>query len=178
MDAELDELYLEWLYDQVGWRRSPNVTHWNLLKQMLSTEFVWLVPNDDNRMEDGRELRYEFVRAMRFEKVPAAWMGMGCSVLEMMVAVSRVLAFEAEGQPGEWFWHLVDNLKLSRYNDRVLRPGSVRQHNRIAEILEVLVFRQYEYNGEGGLFPLENPHKDQRQVEIWYQLNAYLLERE
>jgi hypothetical protein len=178
MDARLDELYLEWLYDQVGWRRSPNVTHWNLLKQMLSTEFVWLVPNDDNRMEDGRELRYEFVRDMRFKRVPANWMGMGCSVLEMMVGVSRWLAFEAEGRPGEWFWHLVDNLRLSRYNDRVLDPRSERQHKRIQEILEILVFRQYEPDGRGGLFPLEEPREDQRQVEIWYQLNAYLLERE
>lgn len=178
MDARLDELYLEWLYEQVGFRRSPNVTHWNLLKQMLCKEYVWLIPNDDNRMEDGRELRYRFVRESRLRRVPARWMGMGCSMLEMMVALSEWCAFEGEGEPGEWFWFMMDNIKLSRYTDRVLNPESSRQVRRVDRILDTVIFRQYEYNGEGGLFPLEYPKEDQRNVELWYQLNAYLIERE
>ena len=38
------------------------------------------------------------------------------------------------------------------------------------------VERRYKRSGEGGLFPLKNAAKDQRKVEIWYQLSSYLLE--
>jgi hypothetical protein len=30
----------------------------------------------------------------------------------------------------------------------------------------------------GGFFPLTHPNDDQRKVEIWYQMNAYLDELE
>ena len=42
--------------------------------------------------------------------------------------------------------------------------------------LDGFINRQYEANGEGGLFPLKGVCEDQREVEIWYQMNAYLYE--
>jgi hypothetical protein len=36
--------------------------------------------------------------------------------------------------------------------------------------------RLYTTSGYGGLFPLEEPKEDQRKVEIWYQMMAYLGE--
>lgn len=175
MEHELDELYLEWLYEQIGfYKGNPRLKHWKLLAHMLKKEFVWLIPNDDNRVEDGRDLRYQFVRAAGLRKVEASWMGMGCSILEMIIGVSRRLSFEAEGEPREWFWHLMDNLRISNVSDRHYNTYS----EDVEEKLEILIWRNYEYNGRGGLFPLEEPTQDQRDVEIWYQLSAYLLERE
>jgi hypothetical protein len=31
-------------------------------------------------------------------------------------------------------------------------------------------------DGSGGLFPLKNPQQNQRTTEIWYQMNAWLME--
>ena len=39
-----------------------------------------------------------------------------------------------------------------------------------------MLAREYSDNGHGGLFPLKNPKKDQRKVEIWYQMTEYINE--
>lgn len=177
MSAELDELYLEWLYEQVGkYSRNPRSTHWDLLKQMYSTEFVWFVPNDDNRMEDGRALRYEFVEAAGLDRVPAEWMGMGCSFLEMLIGMARILAFEAGGRKGEWFWHMLENVSLEKCTDARYANSPQAISERVSETLEMIIWRTYLPDGQGGLFPLRDPKEDQRQVELWYQMSAYILE--
>ena len=59
MSHILDEDYLTWLYSQVGSVKLRNKakSHWSLLRQMYTKEFIWLIPNDDNLLEDGRDLR-------------------------------------------------------------------------------------------------------------------------
>jgi hypothetical protein len=174
--GSLDDLYLTFLYSRVGniQQKNPRKTYWSLLRQLYSKEFVWVVPNDDNRCEDGKDLRMDFVRATGVSP-DNAWMEMGCSMLEMMIALSNRLAFEAEGAPEEWFWELMENMNLSECTDKNYNaPLEKYVDNR----LEELQWRQYQHDGVGGLFPLNHPDRDQREVEIWYQLCAYLLERE
>jgi hypothetical protein len=173
MDAPLDELYLQWLYGKVASprARSPRRTYWSLLRQLYMKEFVWFIPNDDNRVEDGRDLRFEFAQECNLPDLDVNWQGLGCSLLEMLIALSRRLAFEAEGEAHIWFWHLLRNLGLSDYNDAT--PGDPED---VEEVLDTLIWRTYSYDGRGGLFPLERAETDQRETEIWYQLNAYLLD--
>lgn len=172
----LDETYLQWLYRQVAdpAERRASRSYWNLLRQMYTHEFVWLIPNDDNRVEDGRALRREFVSAMGYRSVDRNWLELGCSTLEVLIALSRWLSFEAdEGEPADWFWHMMRNLGLNVWNDRRHIPVE-----DVEDVLDRLMWRQYEPTGEGGLFPLSYPSEDQRKVEIWYQLNAYLIEHD
>lgn len=174
MSAPLDELYLEWLYSQVSpvKNRNPARTYWSLLRQLYKTEFVWLIPNDDNRVEDGRDLRYEFVDQHDLDDVDPFWMNLGCSMLEMLIGLSRRLSFEAEGEARVWFWHLIETLGLL-YNDKEFSP---RHEKEVYRKLEDVIWRNYASDGRGGLFPLSNPTQDQREVEIWYQLCSYLVE--
>jgi hypothetical protein len=90
MSEPLDELYFRWLYAQVSNVRlkNPSRTHWSLLKLLHTKEFVWIVPNDDNRLEDGRLLRVEFVELNDIHDVEPSWMDLGCSMLEMLIALS------------------------------------------------------------------------------------------
>lgn len=169
----LDELYLKWLYEHIGLTNSSNParTHWKLAQHLLSTEFIWLIPNDDNRCEDGKELRYEFAEELGLFDIDPDWMEMGCSMLEMLIALSRRVAFYGEGAPSVWFWRMMKNLGLDKINDRV------RFNRRVVdEAIERVMWRLYDSDGRGGLFPLRNPKQDQRDVELWYQMNAYLLE--
>lgn len=174
MNEPLDELYLQWLYAQVGSvrLRSPRKTYWALLRQLYTKEFHWFVPNDDNRVEDGRDLRHEFCSDEGISDVDPAWMELGCSMLEMLIGLSRRLAFEAEGQPRDWFWHLLGNLDLTSCNDIRNQFSS----EGVDEVLERVIWRTYDHDGRGGLFPLKRADEDQRRVEIWYQLSAYLLQ--
>lgn len=172
MNEDLDRLYLTWLYNQVGDVKVSNksLTYWNLFRQLHSTEFIWLVPNDDNRVEDGRALRYEWIGESGFPVDPN-WWTFGCSFLEMLIGISRRLAFEGDGHAGVWFWHLISNLGLQTCTDAV-----VYDHDEVDERINAVIWRTYDNNGRGGLFPLRHARCDQREVELWYQMSAYLLE--
>jgi hypothetical protein len=174
-EQPLDELYLVWLYSQVADPEveDPSLTYWELIRCLFKTEFVWTIRNDENRSEDGKELRQEFVNTTRLKGVDPNWIELGCSFLELMVGLSRRLSFEADGEPHYWFWRLLENLELTGYSDDRRFPG-----RRVSEIIKRVLDRKYEANGMGGLFPLERPTEDQRKVELWYQLSAYVLEQE
>jgi hypothetical protein len=175
MNAPLDELYLTWLYSQVGSTRtrSKERTYWHLLRQLYTTEFVWLIPNDDNRVNDGKELRDEFLDDHHIRDVDPHWMNEPCSFLEMMIALSRRIAFQVDGKTRDWFWHLIENLDLQRCNDAYFNE---QLSAVVTETVDRVIWRQFYFNGHGGLFPLRNPERDQRKVEIWYQMHAYLIE--
>lgn len=141
------------------------------MRHLFTKEFVWIVANDDNRAADGIDLRHEFLNETLNMKEPS-WMQIGCSVLEMLIALSRRLAFETEREPRGWFWHLIETLDLHIYTDEAGAPAET-----VSDILDKMIWRNYHPDGSGGgLFPLESSHDDQRGVEIWYQLSAYLVE--
>lgn len=172
MTAALDDRYFTWLYSQVGVveERNKSRTYWKLLRRMYQTEFIWLIPNDDNRVEDGRELRYEWMHAEDIRADPE-WLALACSFLEMLIALSRRLAFEGDGHPETWFWHLIENLDLMDCTDRVRFDLG-----EVDDILDRVIYRTYSPDGVGGLFPLRHARRDQRDVELWYQMQAYLIE--
>lgn len=171
----LDELYFTWLYSQVETveAANPSRTYWRILKILFAKEFLWIIPNDDNRAEDGKDLRHEFIRCEGLEDVDSHWMELGCSMLELLIALSRRLAFEDDGEPDRWFWELMENLDLERYNDAAFIP-----EEEIDQILDEVIWRTYKRNGVGGLFPLKKTNDDQRENELWYQLSAYILEND
>lgn len=175
MKQPIDELYFNWLYSQTGSTlvRNPTRTHWELLKQLYNTPFVWIVPHDDNRVADGKDLRLEFMHSCGISDVDQNWLDLDCSMLELLVVLARILVFEADGRVDIWFWHLIEQLHLERYNDAHY-DQQAQEHVR--DTLDRVIYRRYSANGKGGLFPLRNPPNDQREVELWYQLSAYLNE--
>lgn len=177
MSQPLDEEYFVWLHSQISIvkSRSRVRNHWSLLKALYNKEFVWVVSNDDNRAADGLDLRDEFLHEADIMNPDPAWVHLGCSVLEMLIGLSRRLSFEAEGGPRDWFWTLIRNLGLFGYNDHNW-IGAVEYE--VDLILETLIWRNYAPDGNGGLFPLERARDDQRKIEIWYQMHSYLLERQ
>ena len=170
MTSPLDELYLQWLYRQFA---DPEITdasrtYWNLTRCLYAIEFIWIVPNDDNRIEDGRYLRTEFIDDLELSDVDPDWLKLGCSMLELLVGISRRMSFLAEEEPAFWFWHLISNLEL-HINDRRYFPSGYAE-----EVLNRVIFRTFDRNGIGGIFPLENPCCDQREAEMWHQLSSYV----
>lgn len=170
--GDLDVRYLTWLYSQVANTRTRTgpKTYWNLLQQLFRTEFVWFVPNDDNRAEDGRALRAEWTAEEEIE-VDREWLSLGCNFLELLIGLARRLDFETDGGVSEWFWQLIENLGLSGFTD-----AKYFEAEEVTDITHRVMFRSYDRDGNGGLFPLRRASKDQREVEIWYQLSEYLLQ--
>lgn len=176
IDEGLDERYLKWLYGQVAnvKTRAKNRTHWNLFRQMHDTIFVAQIDHDENRIADARDMRYEFLAEAEDEQGNRDWTRLPCSMLEVLIVLSRHLSFEMDDPVKTWFWHLIEVLDLEQFNDREYNESS---QEVIQETIDRVIWREYKPNGEGGLFPLRNPARDQREVELWYQLNAYLLEQ-
>jgi hypothetical protein len=174
MTGTIDDQYFEWLYSHIGSvrNRNPARSIWHLAHQLYTTEYVWLVANDDNRVEDGRELRQEFMEQQSPDEVPLSWLELGCSMLEMMIALGRRASFEANGSPGDWFWTFLKHLDIFIYDDAF--DSEAAKH--VEKVLERFIYRNYDFSGEGGLFPLRRAERDQRKIELWYQMAAYIGE--
>jgi len=185
MSEPLDELYFQWLYRQVA-DPEQDLTFWNVLRVLYTTPFVWVVPNDENRIGDGKELREFFIdsQRIRLRREDRNWIDLGCSMLELMVGLARRLEFLAnKGTAHYWFWILMENIGLSRFNDddwdffKFEDDHDKTSEDYVRDVLEMVIQRYYESDGHGGFFPLDRPEEDQREVEIWDQLSEYVMER-
>ena len=167
MTSKIDIEYFEWLVSQIDVR--TNRTYIYLFERMHSLEFVWTVPHDDNRIQDGLDLRIEFKHEWNYRRGPNLDM---VTILEVLIALSRRVEFIAGSNAPLWAWRLLKNLRLAKMSD----PVDDEKARRIEDILYALVWRTYDPSGRGGFFPLEYPQEDQTKVEIWYQMNAYVIE--
>lgn len=174
---EIREEYFVWLCDQVYKKRfSAVISYDRLLRRLHETEFIFLIPMDENRADDGVELRWQFVcddYAPRFHGEIMDELDGPCSVLEMMVALCvRCEEFMDDtsmgDRTGQWFWGMIKNLGLDTMTDDRFDIRSVD------DILETFLNREYHSNGSGGLFTIKNCDRDLRTVEIWHQLCWYL----
>lgn len=164
----LEEDYFDWLCSKVEDPRSRR--HTKLLKALHRTEFVWLVQGDDNREADGKALRREFIVEKHIRRA-GTWRTLEeCSMLEMLVAFARRAEWMTSIRYDEWFWRFMENLKLTGNSHSLT-------YREIESTLERVIWRQYDESGEGGLFPMQRPRANQREVELWYQLSEYLLDR-
>jgi hypothetical protein len=138
----------------------------------------WLVPNDDNRVADGLDIRLDFCHR---QNIPIGDTGEflskdhptpPASFLEVLIGLSRRLEFIAGGRASGWAWVLMNNLELHRIVDPVGRAKARRAN----AIMDRCIWRNYDPSGVGGFFPLTRPDEDQTQIELWYQMAAYVDE--
>lgn len=167
----IESAYFNWLCAKVmnTEARTPTQKYYSLLRELQNTEFVWKEAMDVNRSEDGLDLRREFFNETHAEVDPL-WEHIGCSVLEMIIAFTRRCEFATGVSVRDWFWEIMDNLELKEFNDSArFNPDDV------GDILYRFVWRLYDYNGRGGMFPIDDSPHDQRKVEIWYQFCDYIV---
>lgn len=171
----MDEKYFNWLYEKVRPVEMVDLDQYTKVSVLAhKIIFDWTVPNDDNRAAEGKELRYEFMEELGIHPPPdKEWMGIDSSIFEMLIALARRCDFIVEIGLHGWFDIFMKNLDLSFYNDENYIPS---YESRVIRRLNKFNVRSYKPNGKGGLFPLESPRTDQRKVELWYQMSAYMAE--
>lgn len=165
--------YFDWLCSLVSQDGEPDL-YSSLLEKLddmvFSEETAIFICNDCNRVEDGFSLREKYCNKHK-QQAQERIFEEPCSVLEFLIG----LAMRTENQFGikdgySWFWEFIGNLKLTKFdNDNF-------SERKVEKIIEGFLQRRYSSNGDGGLFPILYPSRDQRDLEIWYQLNAYLDE--
>ena len=176
-NRRLEQLYFKWLCKKIDPEFGHNTirTYNDLFAQLHEKEFAWTVANDENRMKDGLELRTRFVVDNGYEGMHLySREDKGASVLEVLIALSIRLAFVAENREEFWAWQLIENLGLNKYRD----PINARKAQEIDEKLDILIWRTYGRDGSGSFFPLAwpDPDKNMAEIEIWYQMAAYVNE--
>ena len=162
----VDNAYYEWLLNKIDYNDGYDTE----LETLFHVTFTWNVANDDNRAKDGIILRSVFMSEEDWSTEPCE--NYDCSVLEMMIAlamrIENDIMWDGEtDKTSKWFWIMFRNLGL----DETMSSAEVY------DILDRFLLRKYAYDGTGGLFPLgKNATEDQRNVEIWYQAQSYLME--
>ncbi len=168
----LDGEYFVWLCRQVGVvrRRARKDNYYNIMKMLYTKEFVWIILKDENRAAEGLELRREFLEDRGFTPDPS-FLELGCDMLELFVGLARRFEYLWDAPISDRFWFLMGSLGLEAFNDSVSIPEEL-----VLDRLDRFMWRQYDYDGTGGLFPLKNPQQDQRNVELWFQMNYWSME--
>lgn len=167
--------YFNWMYRLVFREEDDkSMSYQKLLHHLDRTEFVYTIPFDGSRAEDGINLRYRFGQEYDIPQAQIArYLDVRpCSVLEMMIA----LAFRCEDimeddgigdRSPVWFHDMLASLHLLDMDDYGYDPVYVDG------VLNRFLNREYRRNGDGGLFTVEGYRGDMRSIEIWYQMCAY-----
>ena len=173
---KIRQTYLDWLYCKIEEKKSYNFKEF--IFEIDAVEFHCLIPNDDNRAEDGLQLRNQFADEQDYDLPDDALSG-PCTVLEMLIALATRMDFilfdpAKNRRIPMWFWLFINNLKLQKYVNNEEDATRKKKFNWI--VLNKFAKREYQADGRGGLFPLNSPDSDQRNVEIWYQMMDYIGE--
>ena len=179
MTRDIQKDYFDWLCSMVkDSKPSSRSSYRRLLAYLFSTEFVYVMPMDGNRYEDGINLRYRYgyEHGIADPVIASCLDTSPCSIFEMMVALSTrceehiMLNPDAGAQAGRWFWMMIKNLGLEGMTD------SRFDEERVNSVVWRFLDRKYSYDGTGGLIRIPNSRYDLRTMEIWYQMMRYLSE--
>lgn len=171
----LEDFYFDWMTMLVIKDSGERDNYLYLLRKLNSINFRFTIPLDENRYIDGLDLRNRFQYENDIpEEDMQVFNNKGCSVLEMMIALSlkceeNIMSDSAYGDRIEdWFLEMISSLQLKdMINDNY--------DERWVEFkIETFLNRDYNYDGSGGLFTINNPESDMRNVEIWCQMCWYL----
>ena len=138
-------------YDELNYK--------NLIETLIDIPFQWVLEMDANRVGDALELRENYYGYYDDSDEPV-------SCLEVLIALAVRIEDDIMYDPdfgdktGEWFWLMLRNLGLVRYDDDHFDEEKVR------EIVDIWMHR----TGKIGLF---GPKYYAKNVEIWDQMMAY-----
>ena len=146
-DDIFGESYRSWLSNTMD----PRGEYTILFDYLHDVKFEWMLDRDEGRASDGCRLRERF-----------AW--------EADIPLPEgVLDWP-------WFWMLMENIDLDNCDDTWMHALGPLAERNVSDKVDYVMYRKYGYSGEGGLFPLKHPRRDQRDTEIWMQLNEYCEE--
>lgn len=132
---------------------------------------------DENRANDGLQLRVEYIE--KYGMVGSACDRGKCTMLEFLVGLAKRMSFlmGTESDPhqtAKYFWKMIDNLGLTKYDDEHWLECNGEFH--VLDAMDRIINYSYCADGSGGLFPLKYVKGDQRKREIWYQMQNWITE--
>ena len=176
-EYQRDSLYFLWLLRRIDVTDGDLLDdsgYSYLLRTLYDRPFYSVIDRDNYRALDGESLRAEYEEETG-SKAPELG---DCRILEMMVALSVRIETEIlynyiyGNRTSEWFWMMVRNLGLSKYDD------SHWNERQVEKILTRFLDREYGQHGVGSLFPCDDIEPEKfREMEIWWQMQRFLIKK-
>lgn len=176
-----DKGYLCWLMNQAQLVAEGMDGYLLLCEILHRTSFLSYISMDENRGEEGMELREEWADtdggdADELTDVTPY----SATMLEILVILGRRMAFEMadsqwEADTGKWVMELLENAGLDIFTNLRLEDdpnGEALVQRKLYDIIH----RRYDRNGRGSFFPLHQAEYNQRDSELLIQMNNYLEE--
>ena len=151
-----------------------------ILYVLDSTPFIWSIERDANRANMGLELKDDWFTSLSSikEREDVYLSGFSltvASVFDVIYSLARSIDEILYDPNGNNTLKYLEELILNLYKSYDM---DIFDADITDDSLQIPIFRfidrEYKYNGVGGLFPLDNPVDDQRDVELWYQMQAYI----
>lgn len=193
MDSKKDNIFLEyfkWLTSLVD--NPPNGKKYSNLFACLHKYAFNAINNfDKNRQNDAIELRKVYCNSIYYKiyvfcNCPETMLLHEdnlefCTFLELLICLSKRMEFEMTSDSdmdysmNRWFWELISNIGFTKYDDE--HWDKFNSEDEIAERIVLINERKYADNGDGGLFPINEPPYNMRKLQLWYQMMKYLQEK-
>lgn len=179
-ELSLNDNYFKWLLGILGFKEPMSCRYISMLSYMYSTDFKLtnpIVGHDDNRINDGFELRATYSNNFTDPDLPKVFND-PVSVLEVLVAfamrIDDDIMYDGSLHASKWFFIMIDNLGMTNFTDDRLGLDWVIDDEE--QILDIWMSRQYGPDGNGTIFPLKSTVFDQRKLEMWYQMQEWFNE--
>lgn len=174
--------YWKWLCSKIDVGAPSQYQYQDLYKTLFRLPFDSGFGNDINRAEDGIELRANWLATSRyddfgpeFEEGFWDWCSMFEAIIGLAIRMNQALYNPNWNRTGVYFWELLRNVRFDKFDDWYI---SETGRLEIFEICDVINLRKYDRNGtNGGLFPIPWTHENMPDLELWYQLQQYLIEK-
>lgn len=177
IDNDIKNQYYNFLIELVLPNEIERCNYSELLKALYFYEYNPSIDRDENRRKDAYELRNVFANKYNF---PISYikydLNEPCTMLEMMVALANriedTIMYDPEygNRIDIWFKEMLNSmLLLNQTNDSI-------DFDWIYYRIDSFNKRNYETNGQGSLFTINDPNIDMRDLEIWYQMQLYVSE--
>lgn len=175
--SNVKDLYRDWLVKSAEYMLSNYGNYTKLLEYLYSRSFYWVIPNDENRANDGLSLRRRFVTegGCTYGDILRE-LNSQCTVLEMMLAAclrveENLYDPDLGSRTGKWLYDMIYSMRLDREVDTEFDEAIA------CEAVDLMLSRRYSKDGLGGLFWVPNAQEDFREIEIWYQMQYYMNTR-
>ena len=179
-NAATSSTYIEWLVkDKLGLTDKEWKKYNFLCNSLAKIEFIAVHPLDENRAEDGLELRSQFSDETGLYLDGSSGLTVRCSMLELIAGLAikvenRIMRNISIGdRTSKWFFVMIDNMDFSKMTNN---DWKYDYEDYIRKVCSSIINRDYGSNGVGGLFPLKNDSKNWTNEEIWVQCMAFLRE--
>lgn len=164
--------YRLWLNNKVS--SDVSSAYIQLLAVLWRTEFFAEYADDENRAEDAKSLRDEFVASidnventeyLKLKSTPVR-------LLEVMISLANrindIISFDNDA--ARYFWEMVVSMELNKFDDSNFNASLVQRK------IDILFSHKYRRNGKGSLFYIKgvDPSYNAPGLDIWTQAMAWI----